>query len=211
MNEADRAVRRIKRGGLLFSVLLIGCIAAAAAFLPFPVYVKAILLPIAAFFALGIRGNILLRRVGRIVEEELDPVRYHYVMHKAGLASENAFTDIATACATGDYGSAIGLCNRKLEGCKRESARLPYLLYLAACFFDLEDAENLGRVCADLERLLQDPKRGKQYERACGTVLRYYVAYLKGDFAACKAHREEWRARPEKEKSRFARYRTEYM
>ena len=197
MNDPEKMVRRIKRRQRWFTLLLIA-VTVGGALLPLPIYVKLPLLLLAVLMLLIGNGVQLNRRMASILLDERDPLKYHYVVHRTGLAGKDAAVDISTACAVGDHISAVQLCNRSLEMLKKTEKRIPYLLILCHCFFELGDTESLRRVLDELTAYTRDRKRGAARRKFFGYVLDYYESYCRADYEACKRAVEAMPARKNK-------------
>ena len=124
-----------------------------------------------------------------ILNKKMDAETYLATVYQGNLDTPSATHQLYGEYYCGHYQNVISICKMKSDDQKTSNYNMYcYLTYLANVYFDIEDDENLQRICEQFEIALakEEPKK-QAYFRTRFPRMTFYDLYLKHDIEACIA------------------------
>ncbi len=124
-----------------------------------------------------------------ILNKKLDADAYLATVYQGKFDTPSALWQLYGEYFCGHYQNVINICKMKSDDPRTPKRyQYHYLTYLANVYFDIEDNENLRKVCEQYELALAKEKPRRQaYCRTHFPRMLFYDLYLKQDVAACMA------------------------
>jgi len=120
-----------------------------------------------------------------VLKQNADPEAFSQILEKMKVCTANATEHIISSYLLGDYNKTINICNEKIKDPSQQRYAHIYYTYLARCYFDIGDEQQLKTVCKQFEQMTNSVKNGKELRQKC-TLMRFYNLYLDNDYEACK-------------------------
>lgn len=124
-----------------------------------------------------------------VLNKKLDADTYLATVYYGNFDTPAAIWQLYGEYFCGNYQNVISICKIKLNDPKVANRyKYYYLTYLANVYFDIEDNENLRKVCEQYEAALAKEKSSKQAKcRKRFPRMTFYSLYLKQNMDACIA------------------------
>lgn len=173
---------------------------------------------IGVIVAIGILTIIILAlnflkttaEIDLILKNELDPMKYYAVVHGTNAISKYMLEDIQVAYFLGDYASAIGMINERMEKTKVRSVINEYKLFLSYCYFETGQFDKLLPLIRDLRDYAISFKKDCFHKTFYCSLADYFENFINRDYEKCEEIDKIISPENEKFISRSFRMRTTY-
>ena len=133
-------------------------------------------------------GRIIIQKITNhyihsVLLRDLDPVKYKNILSGNKFYSAPAFYKMLGAYYSGDYQTAVDICENRLQGNLKLVNKLFYMMFLSMIYFETRNFEEL-KVIYDRYQIAL--KENEKCELIDNTSMCFMYAYLNGDYNSCK-------------------------
>lgn len=133
-------------------------------------------------------GRIIIQKITNhyihsVLLRDLDPVKYKNILSGSKFYSAPAFYKMLGAYYSGDYQTAVDICENRLQGNLKLVNKLFYMMFLSMIYFETRNFEEL-KVIYDRYQIAL--KENEKCELIDNTSMCFMYAYLNGDYNSCK-------------------------
>lgn len=179
LNLANKHKRNATFLGCFFALIAVSVLS-----LSFNLILKIILAVIIFAVPQVLYFAIIMAKSKNYIYEEFNPQKYYAV---ASVYTKNILqNDYDFNYLTGNYDTAIRLCNDAINKTKNTAVIMQNKYNMALCCFETDDLENLKKICDEMQYVFKNDKNAKAYKMQYGQIICYFSDYLNGDYEKCK-------------------------
>lgn len=144
---------------------------------------EVIIIGMAVYFWLSswIQRKLHQSMIANVLHVKMDAPLFYQLMYQGKYFGEAGLQQILAHYFVGNYENVLAACKQKLSEPRWfRKYKYRYLNYMANCYFDMGDDDQLREVCDLIRRYQRDEKKNIAFR-----VVDFYEAYLNRDFDGC--------------------------
>ena len=88
-----------------------------------------------------------------VLKQKADPETFSQILEKMKVCTANETEHVIASYLLGDYSKTIAICNKKIKDVSQQRYAHIYYTYLARCYFDIGDDQQLKNICEQFEQM----------------------------------------------------------